>query len=370
MEFTARQEVLVKALQRTLGITEKKSTVPMVSAVLIEADAPGTLRLFATDLEVSLIGEYPAVVTVPGRVAVAARQAADIVRAIPSETIAWRKRENNWVEIVGGRAEFKLVGLAPEEFPAIASADAVARSGISVETFRFLMERTLFSVCTDETRYNLMGVYIEPSTPGKLRFISSDGHRLSLAERPLAEGETFSVAEGLIIPRKGLMEAKKILEGEAGQCEIGFQEKTFVFRYGDVTLIMRPIEAKFPDYNAVIPKGSKRVARLQRIPFLDALRRVSLLAIDKANTTRLDFQPGKLELSATTPQLGEAREELELDLEGGGIRVGFNARYLVDALQAIHTDVVRFELGDEASPGVLKPDGEEGFVGVIMPIRI
>jgi DNA polymerase-3 subunit beta len=369
MEFTARKEVLLQALTRALGITEKKSTVPMVSAVLLEAEKPGKLRVSATDLEVALVGEYPVEVGATGRVAVAARQIADIVRSLPTDEAAVRRRDNSWLEIVSGRAEFKLVGMAPEEFPAIPSTLGVPLSSLSVETLRLLVERTLFSVSTDETRYNLMGVYVEPRD-GLLRFVSSDGHRLSLADRPLQDGEQVPLRAGVLIPKKGLSEARRIVEGEGGSCEIGLKENTFVFRYGDVTLVMRPIEAKFPDYELVVPKEAKRVVRLQRGPFMDALRRVSILAADKANTVKLLFAPGKLELSATTPQLGEAREEIEADLTGEELRIGFNARYLVDALTVIPGDVVRFELGDEASPGVLKPDGQDGFLGVIMPIRI
>lgn len=370
MEFVAQKEVLLRALQRTLGITEKKSTMPMVSAVLIEAIAPGTLRLSATDLEVALTGEYPADVSAPGRVAVTARQAADIVRSLASDKVTVRLGENNWVEISGGRAEFKLVGLAAEEFPTLPKTDGVTLAPVLAETFRVLVERTLFSVSTDETRYNLMGVYMEPATDGVLRFVSSDGHRLSIAERTLGEDEKVTLASEAIIPKKGLAEAKRLLEGEAGYCEMGLAGNTFVFRHGDVTLMMRPIEGKFPDYRMVLPAAPKRVASVPRVAFMDALRRVSLLAVDKANTTRLVFSDGKLELVAVTPQLGEAREEIEAELEGEELRVGFNARYLLDALAAVSTDVVRFELGDDQSPGVVKPTGVEGFLGVIMPIRI
>jgi DNA polymerase-3 subunit beta len=370
MELTAQREVLIQALHRTLGITEKKSTTPMVSSLLLEAEEPGVLRVSATDLEVALVGEYPAQVKVPGRVVVAARQAADIVRSLPTETVSVRRRDNNWVEIVGGRAEFRLVGMAAEEFPALPQTEGIARFRLSAETFRVLVERTLFSVSTDETRYNLMGVYIEPGARGRLRFISSDGHRLSLADRELGEGESFSLDAGVIIPRKGLAEAKRLLEGEGGVCEIGLREKTFLFRYGDVTLMMRPIEAKFPDYQTVLPKEAKRVARLRRETFIEALRRVAILAVDKANTVRLSFAPGRLEISATTPQLGEAREEIEVDLQGAEIRIGFNARYLLEALHVIPTELVRLELGDEASPGTIKPEGEDGFLALVMPIRI
>jgi DNA polymerase-3 subunit beta len=370
MEFVAQREVLLRALQRTLGITEKKSTMPMVSAVLIEAMAPSTLRLSATDLEVALTGEYTADVAAPGRVAVAARQAADIVRSLATEKVTVRLVENNWVHLTAGRAEFKLVGLAAEEFPTLPSIEGATLAPISADTFRVLVERTLFSVSTDETRYNLMGVYVEPARDGILRFVSSDGHRLSIAERRLEGEEKVTLPTEAIIPKKGLAEARRLLEGEGGYCELGLAGNTFAFRHGDVLLMMRPIEGKFPDYRMVLPAKPQRVATLQRSALTDALKRVSLLALDKANTTRLHFSAGKLELAAVTPQLGEAREEIEADLEGQELRVGFNARYLLDALGAVPTDRVRIELGDDQSPGLVKPVDAEGFMGVIMPIRI
>lgn len=370
MEFIAQREILLRALQRTLGITEKKSPMPMVSAVLLEAMAPSTLRLSATDMEVALTGEYTADVIAPGRVAIAARQAADIVRSLSSDKVSFKLGANNWVEISGGRAEFKLVGLSADEFPTLPSTEGVALTPLHAETFRVLIERTLFSVSTDETRYNLMGVFVEPVQDGILRFVSSDGHRLSIAERRLEEGESVTIASDAIIPKKGLAEARRLLEGEGGFCNLGLQGNTFVFRHGDVTLMMRPIEGKFPDYRMVVPAAPKRIATIGRAAFSEALRRVALLAVDKANTTRLTFSQGKLELAAVTPQLGEAREEIEAELEGDDLRVGFNARYLLDALAVIHTDTVRFELGDDQSPGVLKPSTAEGFLGVIMPIRI
>jgi DNA polymerase-3 subunit beta len=370
MEFTAQREVLLKALQRALGITEKKSTLPMVSAVLIEAEDPSALRVSATDLEVALVGQYSAQVTAGGKAAVTARQVADIVRALPSDNVVVRSYENHGLEITAGRADFKLVGLPPEEFPSLPTIEGVALSIIGVETFRLLVERTLFSVSTDETRYNLMGVFVQPAVDGKVRFVSSDGHRLCIAERDLAEGESLALSAGVIVPKKGFAEAKRLVEGEGGTCEIGLGQKTFVFRYGEATVMMRPLEAKFPDYDAVVPKEVKRTARLNRANFMDALRRVAILAADKANTVRLAFSASGLELSATTPQLGEAHEVIDVDLVGEDLRIGFNARYLLDALQVIPTEVVRVELGDEGSPGVLRPDDRQGFLGVVMPIRI
>jgi DNA polymerase-3 subunit beta len=370
MEFTAQREVLLKALQRALGITEKKSTLPMVSAVLIEAEQPSTLRVCATDLEVALVGQYSAEVSAPGKAAVTARQVADIARSLPSEKVVVRSFEHHGVEITGGRADFKLVGMPPDEFPSLPSIEGVSLSTMGVDTFRLLVERTLFSVSSDETRYNLMGVFVQPAVDGKVRFVSSDGHRLSIAERELAEGESLSLSAGVIVPKKGFAEARRLLEGEGGTCEIGLGQKTFVFRYGEATLMMRPLEAKFPDYEAVVPKETKRVARLHRANFMDALRRVAILAGDKANTVRLAFSSTGLELSATTPQLGEAHETLEVDLTGDDLRIGFNARYLLDALQVIPTESVIMELGDHGSPGVLRPEDRQGFLGVVMPIRI
>jgi DNA polymerase-3 subunit beta len=204
--------------------------------------------------------------------------------------------------------------------------------------------------------------------------VATDGHRLSLAEAKV-EGD-FKLKKGVILPKKGLYELKKLLseavEGPEGSSkgDLGFVESSAIFRRPGVVLAMRLIEGMFPDYRQVIPKAGEKVVTLGRLRFLDTLRRVSLLAADKAHTVKLELAKDSLRFLSQNPDLGEAKEDVPVDYQGEPLKIGFNARYLIDVLQVLSGDEVRLELADDLSPGVLKLVGEESYTAVVMPMRI
>lgn len=371
MEFQISVEELSKALYRAQGIVEKKSTMPILSSVLIEArQTPegGRITVSAYDLEVGVSGEHPAEVLREGAIALQAKSLYEIVRALPENVVVLKKGANNRVEITSGTAEFRIVGQAPEEFPALPKVEAIPFVAVDAGMLLEMIEKTQFAISTDETRYNLNGVFFDPAED-KARMVATDGHRLSSVERPLAGN--FSLKRGVIVPRKGLMELRRLLaEDTASPGELGFNESSGVFRRQGLVMVMRLVDGQFPDYKQVIPAESDRPVSLPRARYLEMLRRVSLISADRTSAVKLEISAGRLRLTSQNPDLGEAREDLVIDFQGEPIKVGFNARYLMDVLGAMESDVVQLDIADELSPGVLRPAGDGSYVNVIMPMRI
>jgi DNA polymerase-3 subunit beta len=376
MEFKIGVQELARALSRSQGIVEKKTTMPILSHVLLEAVKGDLLHVSATDLDISVSSEHHCEVLKDGKVAVPAKQLYEIVKSLPEKEAVLRRASNNYLEVKSGAAEFRIVGLPAEDFPALPRFDKVHFVDVEGKELLEMIDLTSFAVSSDETRYNLNGVFFEASA-GNLRTVATDGHRLSLAERPM-EGD-FHLKKGVILPRKGLAEIKKLLlDGDAGETKLGFVENSAVVQRPNVKLVMRLIEGVFPDYRQVIPKAGEKRFTIGRERFLDTLRRVSLLSSDKAHAVKLELQPGLLRVLSQNPDLGEAKEEVPVQYEGEALKIGFNARYLMDVLaaltafDAVAAQDVQFELADDLSPGVVRPAGESAtrFTGVVMPMRI
>lgn len=370
MKMTLKTAELTKALYRVQGIADKKSTMPILAHVLLNATREG-LVVSATDMDVGLSGTYEAEITEPGAVAVQAKQLYEIVKSLGGETVALEKQENNWVELRSSASRFRLVGMTADEFPALPTHAQTKTFAIPATDLARLIDRTLFCVSTDDNRHNLSGVYCESPKSNLLRLVATDGHRLALAEHHF-ETE-IPIDRGVIVPRKGFQELKRVLAdtGEGGSTvELGFSGTSGVLRAGSVMLSTRLVEGQFPDYQQVIPKPGDKTAYLGRHGFAEALRRVSLLSQGRAHGVRLRFEAGKVELVAEDPELGEAHEELAVEYRGEPLAIGFNARYLLDVLVLIDEDEVAFELADDLSPGVLKPRKDSGFLAVVMPMRI
>ena len=366
---------LSKALGRSQGIVEKKSTMPILSHVLLEAKKAGQLVVSATDLDLAVSSEHACEVVKEGALAVSARHLYEIVRTLPESSVTLRRAPNNYLELKSGPAEFRIVGLPSEDFPALPRFDKVPFADIDPAVLLEMIERTFFAVSTDETRYNLNGVYFEPIEDA-LRLVATDGHRLSLADKPISA--SFGLKRGVILPKKGLSELKKLLAEatesgeEKPEAKLGFLENSAIFRRPGVVLVMRLIEGLFPDYKQVIPKAGEKVVKLGRARFADTLRRISLLSSDKAHAVKLDLSKGLLRVLSQNPDLGEAKEEVPVDYEGEPLKIGFNARYLTEVLAVLRSADVLLEMADDLSPGVLRgvDEVDQGFTAVVMPMRI
>lgn len=368
MEFKAKRGDLLATLYWTQSIVERRNTMPILANVLVEAQK-GEVRLTATDLEVGVRGAIESSVGKEGSVTVSAKKLYEIVREVPDDQVQIKRLDNDWVEIRSGKSMFKIVGLDAREFPQFPKFNPKTLPTVSAATIRGMIERTIFAVSTDETRYSLNGVFIEQGEGSKVRMVSTDGHRLAYEEREIG---ALGISKGVILPRKGLAELKKLLEdGDDGSVSIGFQENMGLVSKDKVELFMRLIDGDFPDYTKVIPQANPNIAKVEHVNLLQALRRVSILSNERYKGIKMEFSPGRVSLSASNPDLGEAVEEIEADYNGKPIPIGFNARYLLDVLAVLGSDGdIDIELKDELSPSVIRKSESQGYLYVLMPMRL
>ncbi len=375
MELKIGSQDLARALGRSQGIVERKSTMPILSHVLLEARKGNELQISATDLDLSVSSTHTCELAREGAVAVPAKYLYEIVRALPEQTVTLKRASNNYLEVKSGPSEFRIVGLPAEDFPALPRFEKLNFVDVDPKSLLDQIERTFFAASNDETRYNLNGVFFEPQG-AVLRLVATDGHRLTVSERPLA-GD-FALKKGVILPKKGLQELRKLLTeaAESGQekpsSQLGFAENSAVFKRPGVILVMRLIEGLFPDYQQVIPKPGEKIIKIGRQRFLETLRRVSLLSSDKSHAVKLELSAGTLRVLSQNPDLGDAREDVPVEYAGEPLKIGFNSRYLTDVVAALKADDVQLELADDLSPVVLKGAGEAdaGYTAVVMPMRI
>lgn len=372
MHFTIEKEVFLKGLTRIQGIVEKRNTIPILSNVLIEAQDE-SISLTATDLEVGMKASYPAAVKTAGRVTVSAKKIYEIIKELPEKEISFTAKENCWIEIRCGKALFNIVGLSPEEFPYFPQPDEGNFVSVSGSLLREMIEKTAFSISTDESKYNLNGIFfqtLEEEERKLLRLVATDGHRLALIQKELPLPEVPELQKGVIFPRKGILELKKIAEEGEGEVLLGFMDNNAVIRKEKTTVIMRLVDGEFPDYTRVIPKNNEHVTMAERDTFFHALRRMAILSSEKSRGIKVLIRPGSLEISSSNPEFGDAREDLEVDYQGPEIAIGFNARYLIDILQNQQSEKVRMLIKDNLSPGLLMAEDNDDYLAVVMPMRL
>lgn len=368
MEIKIQKAEMLKGLGLVQSIVERKTTMPILANVLLEAGSDG-LRITATDLEVGLNCSYQADVLAKGRVTVHAKSLYDIVKELPDDTVHFNLKDGNWVEITCGKSTFKIVGLSPEEFPELPSRGNGQTERTEASVLREMIDKTAFAMSSDETRYNLNGVYTDFSggDGASVLMVATDGHRLSIVKRDV--GSKWNFPKGGIVPRKGVMELKRLTEGDA-PLDLWADQKHLIAYRGNTTLVVRLIDGQFPPYEQVVPKKSKRVIAVNRNELIHALKRVSVLSTDRSRGVKFAVSPGNLDISASNPDLGEAREELAAEYKGESFEIGFNAKYFIDALSAIKDDQAVLQLGDETSPCVLSSEFDRDFTHVIMPMRL
>jgi DNA polymerase-3 subunit beta len=372
MDLRVAKSEFIQGLYLTQGVVEKRNTLPILANVLIESTG-NEIVLTATDLEVGIRKTCSGKIARPGAITLNARKLYEIVRELPTDQLTLRTGEGGWVEVSGGKSRYRMVSMDPKEFPSIPASTPVAKKGgvamtLNAGVLAEMIEKTLFAVSTDETRLSLGGVFLESIDKNQVRMVATDGHRLSFVEREIPG---VDLKPGVILPRKGLVEAKRLLEDTEGDVTFSVAGNLARVERAGVELFMRLIEGEFPDYRQVIPKESKRRVRVDREILFGALRRVSILSSERSRGVKLRLQPGMLEVLTTNPDIGEAMEEIEVDYAGDEFSIGFNARYLLDVLQlAGVTGTVDLGLTDEVSPGILRLQDDEGYSYVVMPMRL
>lgn len=372
MNFTIEKEAFLKGLGRIQGIVEKRNTIPVLANVLLEG-SDGELHVTATDLEVGMRSSYPANITKPGRITVSAKKLHEIIKELPDREVSFSAKENCWIEVKCGKAHFNIVGLAAEEFPSFPQSNRDGGIVLSSALCREVIEKTFFAMSQDESKYNLNGIYLrafEEKDGTRLRLVATDGHRLSLIDKTIGGALPDELKKGLILPRKGVLELKRLAEEGDGDLTLSFQDNNAVVRKEQTVVVMRLVDGEFPDYERVIPKANDQVAVIAVDPFLHALRRMLILSSEKSRGVKMQIKPGLLEVSSSNPELGDAREELDLDYQGPEMSIGFNARYLLDILQVQDDLRIRMIFKDQLSPGMLCPEKGDGFLAVVMPMRL
>jgi DNA polymerase-3 subunit beta len=373
VKFEIQKTDFLKLLQETQNIIEKRNTMPILANVLLKAEE-GKVSVFATDLEVSLRDEVAAKVEVQGAVAVSAKNLFDLVKELSDANIQVVKKSNNWLEIRSQKAVFNIVGAASDDFPAFPQHSVKDMVTVDSQILHDMIVKTIYSVSNDETRYHLNGVYFE-RTPGKeggsFRMVATDGHRLSLIDKKVGEPtDTTGKAEGVIIPKKGLYEIKRLLESSDGPLEMGFEGSHLVIRKESAILLIRLIDGKYPNYQQLIPVKLMKKIAVSRESLLSCLRRVSLLSNQKSKGITLSINKNAMEIYSNNPEIGDAKEEIDIAYDGEALKIGFNAKYLMDILNNIQDEEIDIELNDQLSPGILRPAKDSGYTCVVMPMRI
>ncbi len=374
MEFKTNRKQFLDAISWTQSVVERKTTMPVLSNALLEAKN-GKVHVTATDLEVGVITQADANVIQEGRFCVLAKSLYDLIKEFPSEEIYIKKKDQNRLEISSEKSQFKIAGLPPEEFPNLPAIDEKNSYSLPANGLKEMLDKTSFAISSDESRYNLHGIYLEKVNENGLRMVATDGHRLSYVERELSQ--KIDLEKGVIVPKKGVYELKRLV-GSSDSVEQDNEDlvslvidgRNLIAKRRGVTLVSRLVDGDFPDYQAVVPKKQDKYLIVDKDSLVGALRRVSVLVSDKTRGIKFSLSNGNLELSASNPDLGEAREELSADYKGERLNIGFNARYFLDVLAVLKDERIIIEINGESGPSVIRSEFDRGFLSVIMPMRI
>ncbi|MCE9614565.1 MAG: DNA polymerase III subunit beta [Lentisphaerae bacterium] len=363
MKLEITKTVLLNALQKVQNIVSLRSTLPILSNVLLQADKKN-LTLTTTDLEVTMRCTVEANVLKAGATTLPARRLASIIRELPEGLVEIEVDDKDVASVTCGSSFFKIIGLSEDEFPPIPKAEGKFAYTMDQSAFAEMLRKTAYAASADETRYVLNGVLLSFKN-GKLTMVATDGRRLALVEQ---EVEFPAEAQAdYILPTKPVNELMHVLRDE-GTLKIHASDSQLLLEFDDIVLATKLIDGTYPNYRQVIPAQSEERVAIERESLLTALRRVSLVTTDKSNATKLTFTKNKLSITMTTPDVGEARETLPIKYAGKDLSVAFNPEYMMDPLKNLTNDEVVLELTDELSPGVMKADIP--FLYVLMPMRV
>jgi DNA polymerase-3 subunit beta len=369
MEFVVRKNDLLRELQLFQGIVERKNTIPILANVLMEAKGD-QISFLATDLEVGLRSKCAGTVTKPGALTLPAKKFYEIVKSLP-ETDIRIAEDKGGVKIAADRFDSRMQTLPREDFPTLPESGGTPTASLERNAVKEMVAKTQFAITGEDTRYFLNGALFVLK-PDEMSLVATDGHRLALVS-VTRDGSKSSGAESkAILPKKTLGELGRLL-GE-GEGDIGYErgENHLFFQVGERMLISRMIDGQFPAYERVIPKGNDKHIEFERDRLTNAVKRVALLSNERSRAVKIQIEKGKVDVTSSSPDLGEAKETLPVDYSGSPMQICFNAQYVLDFLAAVATDVVSLELKDEVSQAVMKPVGAEGYdyTYVIMPMRV
>ncbi len=365
MDLMIQKEILVNGIQTVQNAITQKSSLPVLSNVLLETDEK-ELKLTATDLDIGICSMLPVTSSQSGAVSVPARKFFDIVRSLPeNEQINLSIKKNNSISIKSGKAQFKMMGLPRDDFPSLPVFKNKDEIIVPQNVLKEMLNLTDFAISKDDARHVLTGILFTVNA-GTITIVATDGRRMAVIKKELSQ--KTPVDKTAIIPLKTVQEVKRLL-GEDGDVKIKFSENQVMFSLSSSFVISRLIEGEYPDYRKVIPEKSTKIATVSRVDFLAAARRASIFTDQDSQAVKISIQKTKMTISKNTPYLGEARDDVKISYSGEKeIEIGFNPRYLIDVLRNMEDDDIAFELNDPTRPGVIRKG--EDYIYVVLPMQL
>lgn len=371
MEFNIQRNMLLAGIRKTLGIVEKKTTMPILNNVLIRANGEG-ITIVATDIEMTLVANIDADVISEGEITVSAKKFHDIIRESPESLVHVKKNDNDVMTISCQKSIYRINGLSSDEFPSV-DDDDTSLYKVDRNIISDLIAKTFFATSTDDTRVNLTGALLEVHREGSvnfLRMVATDGHRMAMAEYAIVGEEFLQLEKGVIIPRKGLMEIRKLVDDSAGDVFLGVQKGRCVVKTAEVMLRVSLIDAEFPDYKRVIPQERGEVAMFSKDEILHALKRINVISSEGYGGVIVNLKENTMILTSNDPDVGEGSDEIDVTYSGDESVVGYNVNYLISAVEAVDEDGVIFEMGGGSKPSVIKGAGNNNYSCIVMPLKL
>ena len=372
MEFDIQRQVFLDGVQKTLGIVERKSTMPILGNLLIKTE-DSHVKIVATDRELGLVADYEAQIASNGQITLSAKKLFEMIRETQGETIHFSCDDHYQITLTSQKAVYRIPGVSADEFPSVVYDENVSLYPVSASLLKELIFKTSFAISNDETRKNLTGVFLETEQGNQgtlLKMIATDGHRLAWSYGILEGNPTFNLEKGIILPRKGISEIRKLIDTEPGDVLIGSDRGMFVLKTANTLLKVSLIDEIYPDYKRVIPSEQGVRVIFNHDLLLHAMRRMKVISTEQYNGVVLTLNNNKMIMNSTNPDVGEANDELEVAYPGEEVKVGFNVDYLIDAIEVIREEEVLMDVGTSMKPSVIMPVHNDRFLCVVMPLKL
>jgi DNA polymerase-3 subunit beta len=367
MKLSVSREELLEKLSGIQNIVEKRNTMPALSHFLLDANKKMSYIL-ATDLETAIKEPINLKLEKEGRLCIPARKLFEIVKEVEGEITMESQQDSQWLLVSTGKSNFKLACLAADEFPAWPSMENIEEIQVETKSLAEMIEKSIYAAGESDTRYTLNGILFHALKSGEVTVVGTDGHRLACISKKIST--QLKEEKKVIVPRKAAAEVIKFLDRDTDQITIVIGKSHVMFKIDNIELLTRLIEGTYPNYEQVIPSANENKIKINKGEFSKALRRVSVMSKEKSNAVKVDIGKELLTVSASNPDLGEAKDEMKVEYKGEPVSLGFNAKYLLDALNSMTGENVVFELNDPLSPTLLKEEGSDAYKCVIMPMRI
>ena len=369
MKIQIETALLTGILQKVINITDRRTNMPILSHTLVRTHSDNAIEVSATDLEISLRTEVGAKIESSGMTTVSARKLLEVVRELPYEHVTLEDLPASRLLVHAGRAKFELQTIPPEDFPHLNFHEGSEFSRCDASLLRKSLNKTLYGIPTEEDHFSVAGLYLHYPGPGHLRFAACDGHRLAYFQVPEESFPRLEIEKGIIIPRKGVQEIVRILEKE-NEAFLSIDENCLILKTPGTVLSVQLLDAEFPEYQVIIPDERPFSVELNWDAFFSALKRMAVLTNPRWRHVRLTIKDNTLELQSGDPEVGSADDVLDVEYQGDEFTVAFNVRYVLETMQSIESEKVRFEWLDSFHGGVFVGPEDPDYFSLIMPMIV